>query len=359
MKTPAENTPREFLRCRIAGVTLSLKAHPTLADRLGSLRTRMADFLSSRPVDLHLSIFLSPDTGKQEPGFHERPFSASELLGSLPARARSNDLAARMVKGMEDRRGDPVPEPWRDRISSPGSRVSAIPLSEGVLWADMKGGEALLLLFAPLGAAAPFSWVMSAGRTVLNATMAFLALYLAERKGVLAHGVGVSHEGEGYLFLAPSGGGKTTLSIHCPPGAVLADDGVILKESSGTFRLYATPFRQRPGGRVEQWKWRNEPVPLKALFVLDRAADPLVIPMPRPELMGLLIGSLTHFYLWMDRPRSQAVFDFWRRLTRALPAGRLSWKPGRDFWPAILNFLEQGENVHAFEEEKRTLARGL
>ena len=236
--------------------------------------------------------------------------------------------------------------------------MSTIPLSEGVLLADMKRGEAFLFLYGPQGDD-PFAWWLRANRTALNGVMAFLALYLAERRGVLAHGVGITRKGEGYLFLAPSKGGKTTLSSQSPPRAVLADDGVVLRETPAGVYLHPTPFRQRPGGRIERWEWRKAPVRLKALFILEPGVEARVVSIPRPEVVGLLTGSLTHFYLWMDPGRSLGIFDFWRRITKALPAARLAWNPERAFWPAVHHFLDRGEKDHVFEQEKRTLARGL
>jgi hypothetical protein len=358
MNGPLEQRPPEFLRCAVAGVTLSLRALPSLHTGLGSLKTRMTEFLASGPFDLQLNILMPSEEIENGQGTGEGTFPAREILGTLPGRMRGNDLAARMAANLGYLSGDPLLGSWGRRILLCGTRVSTIPLSEGVLFADMKRGEAFLFLYDPQGAD-PFPWWVRVNRTALNGVMAFLALYLAERKGVLAHGVGVTREGEGYLFLAPSKGGKTTLSAQSPPRSVLADDGVVLRETPGGVYLHATPFRQRPGGRIERWEWRKRPVPLKALFVLDRGVKADVVPIPRPEVVGLLTGSLTHFYLWMDPGRSLDVFDFWRRITRALPAARLAWNPERDFWPAVHHFLDRGEKAHVFEEEKRNLAQGL
>ena len=61
-----------------------------------------------------------------------------------------------------------------------------------------------------------------------NLCTAVLALIAERRGGVILHATGVDLDGEGVLFIGPSGAGKTTAANHCASGRWFARDRAIV-----------------------------------------------------------------------------------------------------------------------------------
>ncbi|MFC1863245.1 hypothetical protein ACFL1Z_04745, partial [Thermodesulfobacteriota bacterium] len=175
----------------------------------------------------------------------------------------------------------------------------------------------------------------------LNSIMAMLSLTLPEQGGVLAHGIGVRRNKEGFLFLAPSGGGKSTLAMRCSGSEVLADDGIIIRKRSNSYKIFPTPFRQCPGGEISKLEWALESIVLKGAFLLEKGNDIRLNRIPRFQLVHSFLGSFSHFFLWMDNIQAKSVFDFWHEFSLRLPIARLSWRPDLDFWPQVYDFIHE------------------
>lgn len=86
-------------------------------------------------------------------------------------------------------------------------------------------------------------------------------------RGVVFHASAVVHNGKGYLFLAPSGGGKSTAAATLGRNGleILGDDSTIV--SRGTDNIW----RVIP---CASWTWqsgkRHDPVELKLLIILEK-----------------------------------------------------------------------------------------
>jgi len=85
------------------------------------------------------------------------------------------------------------------------------------------------------------------------------------RAGVMAHAAGVSCHGHGMLFAGYSGAGKTTLSrlwLEQAGSTVLNDDRVIVRQRSGGYWVYGTPWHS------QERTVSNLAVPLERVFVV-------------------------------------------------------------------------------------------
>jgi hypothetical protein len=91
---------------------------------------------------------------------------------------------------------------------------------------------------------------------------------LARGRGVLVHGCGLVHEGDGILFLGTSGAGKTTMArlwLDRPGVTILSDDRIVIRAEKRGLRIYGTPWHGEGG-----WE-APASAPLRAVFLLDQA----------------------------------------------------------------------------------------
>jgi hypothetical protein len=148
-----------------------------------------------------------------------------------------------------------------------------------------------------------FADVIGAGRLpVENVIKVLLAAWLAERGGLLIHGVGLVHEGRAALFVGHSGAGKSTLGglWREAGGTVLADELVaVWPGPDGGWRAAGTPWNLT--SRAEEarlvavgtlgWdaasRWEAQGAGEVARVLLPNA----LLPEPTPKGRGALVGS--------------------------------------------------------------------
>ncbi len=156
-----------------------------------------------------------------------------------------------------------------------------------------------------------------------------LVTRLAWGGGLLLHAAGVATKHGGWVFTGPSGAGKSTMSdFFAASGAsVLSDERVIIRQMSGGFSLFGTPW---PGaGRLA----KNDKAPLTAFHCIahgheahlmrpmdPRSVCPFVLPqtflphwdrvaMDRTlETLGALIDQVGSFQLFFIK--SVDIIDF-------------------------------------------------
>ncbi len=354
----------ELLRCSLGDVMLGISAPLALHEKLIPLQNRLADFGSQGPLNLQLNILITTPSAKKHGKSHAKDLPHNFILRTVQ-RAPSTFKRKQLLKAVSSLKvllSDPMMGDGVKQLFLKDDNVTLVPLMSGFLLVADSCKEALLLLDKEWHAGAsgmPSSWWPLANIAAVNAIMVFLAIYLAEGgEGLIVHGTGLCRQGDGYLFLAPSGGGKTTLSMQSKPYAVLADDGIILRKRGQQYRIYPTPFRQRPGGETIQWAWHQSSKTLRALFILHKGAVTRLSSLSRAQALGDLINGFTHYYVWMKPHQAVNVFDFWRRLTTMIPMANLEWRLGSDFWPEI-NHLLNHENKNETKKRVPALAGGV
>ena len=103
-----------------------------------------------------------------------------------------------------------------------------------------------------------------------NALMIMFALATADKGTVLFHAAAVSHEGRGYMFLGPSGTGKSTHASlwqrYLAGTALVNDDNPVVRiDEDGTATVYGSPW----SGKTPCY--RNVSYPLSGIVVLSQA----------------------------------------------------------------------------------------
>lgn len=103
-----------------------------------------------------------------------------------------------------------------------------------------------------------------------NALMVMFALATADRQTVLFHAAVVSHDGKGYMFLGPSGTGKSTHARlwlqHIEGAELMNDDNPVVRiGDDGSVTVYGSPW----SGKTPCY--RNVSCPLGGIVVLSQA----------------------------------------------------------------------------------------
>jgi hypothetical protein len=116
----------------------------------------------------------------------------------------------------------------------------------------------------------------------------FLAALFAQHGVALAHAAAVKVDGEAWLFIGPSGHGKSTWSRLCQQGGyeVLDEDRVALRVIDGQTRAFGTPWH--PELRLCSPKG----APVRRIFFLQQTAPNTVEVIPQAQAATLLLKSL-------------------------------------------------------------------
>ncbi|MCZ7540502.1 MAG: hypothetical protein M5U29_11440 [Anaerolineae bacterium] len=95
-------------------------------------------------------------------------------------------------------------------------------------------------------------------------TLSFLFRYFTKEIGAFFHSAGIQISDRNYLFLAPGGTGKTTLSLRAQKSGlpVLSDEMVFVSRNGNHFTAYSSPFGRITDGPLE--------VPLGGIFFLKQ-----------------------------------------------------------------------------------------
>jgi hypothetical protein len=337
----------ELLRCRLGNVSIGVFAPLELHKDLSMFCRQMKDFLTNEPVSLRLYILRPkiqrPNNSPKDRDESTKPFSLNRVQDDSKKAKQQCLMDAK--QHFNRLLSDPLAYDCYQGLAPDDVNVSFIPMTAAFLCANPVIGEALLLLqkeWHTQSICRSFSLAAHASMTAVNAIMAYLAVYMAQQgDGVVAHGVGVNFQDKGYLFLAPSEGGKTTLAMHSKPGSVLADDGIIIREHGDGYRLYPTPMRQKRVLKMVQQNWHSSPVMLKAVFLLKKSSQTCIASADRAQTFGRLINAMTHFFMWMQPQQATQVFDFWHRLSLTVPMAEFEWRLKSEIWTLIDNFLQK------------------
>lgn len=147
-----------------------------------------------------------------------------------------------------------------------------------------------------------------------------LALEILQHDVFLMHASIIEVDGAGYAFLAHSGTGKTTQMrlwlehFGSRARVVNGDKPLIRMMLDGTFVAYGTPWCGKEGMGC------NAAVPLKALFLLERAT----VPTCEPAEQEYSIDRLFHQLLMPEKPEQMMqLLDMVDKLVETVPCYRL------------------------------------
>ena len=156
------------------------------------------------------------------------------------------------------------------------------------------------------------------------------------RGGLLLHAAALARDGRAFLCLAPSGGGKSTLTTLADGFESLSDETVAIvpSEDGKTFTCWATPFRSaspRPPQPIV--------AALDALLVLDKSPLPRVTPLNgMVALQAILQQAYTVPPLVGDPP---SLLRRAARIAAVVPAHRFQF-PKSEAARALLDDIAAG-----------------
>ena len=152
-----------------------------------------------------------------------------------------------------------------------------------------------------------------------------IAERLPEHGRLLVHGSCVAVDGAGYLFLAKSGTGKSTHArlwreTLGPRAVMINDDKPLLSVEGAGARVYGTPWDGKH--RLST----NTSVPLRALCILERAAQNSIRPVTPGEAYPVLLRQVY-------RPLERAAMERTLPLIDALSSSVSLWRLGCNMDP--------------------------
>lgn len=155
---------------------------------------------------------------------------------------------------------------------------------------------------------------------------------LSQGRGVMLHGLAVSDQGEGLLFIGESGAGKTTLANLYKPHkgvSILSDERVVVTQIGGQFWLSGTPW---PGGGFTV---SAETVPLRMVFFLEHGTCNELIADRLINLSGLFFQQL--FLPFWNGEALGFALSLAEELLSTVPSSRLSFVND----PQVIEFLRR------------------
>lgn len=137
---------------------------------------------------------------------------------------------------------------------------------------------------------------------------------------MLIHSAAIAVDGEGYLFTALSGTGKTThvnlwLKKFGDRAVIINGDKPIVRNINGTFHVFGTPWCGKEGINT------NTNVPIKAICILERGEKNSIIKVEHKD-------AVTELLRQTSRPNSvsglTALLDILDKVITEIPVYRLS-----------------------------------
>lgn len=163
----------------------------------------------------------------------------------------------------------------------------------------------------------------------------FFSLLMPEKNGLMLHACGVSDGRKGCLFVAPSGGGKSTIAkLALKQGlTLLNDDRIIIRKENSQFKIYGTPWH----GEVTVTS--NKCLVIHEVFFLQKSSCDRIVPMDRAIAASQFLKN--NFTLPADKSiiikNNKLCFE----LAEKLRCYSFSFKPTLSLWGVLDDFFKQ------------------
>ena len=146
------------------------------------------------------------------------------------------------------------------------------------------------------------------------------AEFLLTHDTLLFHGSAIAVDGEGYLFTAHSGTGKSTHTrlwkqVFGERAIMVNDDKPFLQLTGDGVLLHGSPWSGKHGLDA------NMSVPLKGLCILERGAENRIWPVCPAEALPMLQKQA---YRPLDEEMESAFLDLVGRLSTAIPLWKMA-----------------------------------
>ena len=161
---------------------------------------------------------------------------------------------------------------------------------------------------------------VTGGWLEISAVYRKIAEIMPKYDTLMIHGSAISVDGEGYLFTAKSGIGKSThvklwQELLGDRAVIVNDDKPFIRISENEARVYGTPYSGKEGLNT------NISVPLKAICILERSEENRIEQINFRETFPILIQQTYHP---SDREMFDRTFNLLDRLKLFVKFYRLS-----------------------------------
>ncbi len=169
-----------------------------------------------------------------------------------------------------------------------------------------------------------------------NALYWLTASLLASEGGCLIHGAGIAVSDRGYLFIGPSGAGKTTISrILMDSSIVMSDEAVGIRKEGGRYMVYPTPFGAREVGTPEYIDISRVKVPLTNIFVLKKDMEDFIERLDYRDSVGALVSNVPFWDLYR-RCEAGRLLAFLCELAGKVPVNNLHFTRSSSFLKEVI-----------------------
>jgi len=155
---------------------------------------------------------------------------------------------------------------------------------------------------------------------------------LPQHQGIMVHASGIVIKEKGYLFVGPSGAGKTTLANFWNKEkgvTVLNDERLIVRRKNSAFWLYGTPWNTTFSG------CSSKSAPLKKVFFISHAKKNTLQKATSPAIFFDLFSQL--FLPYWNPASVRKTFKICENVLTEIPTFRLGFVKDR----CIIPFLKK------------------
>jgi hypothetical protein len=154
---------------------------------------------------------------------------------------------------------------------------------------------------------------------------------LSAGRGMLLHAAAVVKDKAAYLFLGPSGGGKSTAASLSAKYKVIGDDVVAIKRSGASYSVFPTPWKQAAFTKGAE----RANAEVKALFFIRKSSRVSFKLIPPEEALKRMLYSHIHFLVLTRRPLLDDIFATASGFVKTIPAYDMEFTRDGDFWPEL------------------------
>jgi len=151
--------------------------------------------------------------------------------------------------------------------------------------------------------------------------------FLPNFGAVMIHGAAAVRGRRAAVFVAPDGGGKTTVMRGVKGESVLSDDHIVLKDQGGVTMVHATPLGQLTGGPGA--------APLGALFALEKADHFELKPVHAREVLQFICEEQAFKWHVLPMTVRKRTFELLHAACYAAPAYQVRFPIKGVDWDAI------------------------
>lgn len=249
-------------------------------------------------------------------------------LYKFPFTSDPNKEASHHIKELRPYLRDPQFQAFLKEAEDP-EKIMVYPLGNACVIHRADNNRSLLFLKGR-------GWSKTKASIVHRATYFVAATSLPLQNSLLLHGVGITRNNLGCLFLGASSAGKTTVAELSPEREVISDDGIIVKREGSRYFLSPSPFDQFTGPRRQL---RDAPEQQKAKlamgFFLQKDTVNYLEGLSPADSSSLILKKYIHFFRYVTPEMAKSTFRLVTDLCRKVPFYTLHFRKDPSFWEAV------------------------